>query len=227
MIDTLSAGDDPEVMDLVFAAVDLADLALPGAKVITTLGKSGAKKVALQAGRKAVRQAAADAVSRTTKVNADRLKNRLVLNQATADEIAVSGFGRRTRDIRRLVKAGPATVGWHAIDVEITQPLQYCFKRFGVSRDTVRRLTGLDARVFMRKDAVVILRVPTRTLAVRIARDAALEALKDRLADRSSAADQDATDGSGHPGAAWKDVAGTLWLAMAADVLPPSAPVDE
>ena len=45
-----------------------------------------------------------------------------------------------------------------ATTFEVTKPIQLMFRYSGVSRETMKRLTGLEARLFMRSDARVFVR---------------------------------------------------------------------
>jgi hypothetical protein len=136
---------------------------------------------------------------------------------AAADLVASQMYRQQVSQLGRdAIKAGSHSV----VDLEITSLVQYGFKTFGFSLQTVRRLTGLEARVFMRRDGTIILRLP-KTKLLNTLEGTARAALKMFVAEQSFDLDS--------PHADWSEVerrhrsneaAGALWLASAADLLP-------
>jgi hypothetical protein len=60
-----------------------------------------------------------------------------------------------------------------ATTFEITRPVQFMFRYSGLNRETVKRSTGLEARLFMRGDAKVFVRLTNVANAVVGSRSAA------------------------------------------------------
>ena len=73
--------------------------------------------------------------------------------------------------LSQMQQAVKSTVG-KATTFEITKPVQFMFRYSGVGRETWKRWTGMEARLFMRGDAKVFVRlgnVPAAVIGTRSA----------------------------------------------------------
>lgn len=89
----------------------------------------------------------------------------------------------------------PATTAFEA-----TKPLQFLFEKTGVSRTTFKKWTGLEARVFMRNDAKVVI-YPTQGLSGAILRETAANAIGETTGEAAKIAQK-----------AWQQNASGWWL---------------
>jgi hypothetical protein len=135
----LYQGRDPTVMEWFEAAAEMvpaAGKAVKGGRAFTTTLRNTGLHLAEKAlGRQAAKQLMKKGVERE-----------LVKWSITGQLAQLQGAARRLTTI------------------EITRPLQFVFRYSGTNRETFRRLTGLEARLFMRKDARVYLRLHNTAL---------------------------------------------------------------
>lgn len=146
----LAQGRDVDGGDIFFAALDVFTVWTvvgAGGKMITQGLKSGGKTVAKQTAEAATKQVAKK-TSATSVAWVAQLADKGRLMAAATKQY-----------FRPLIAASQrlnATVGQFT-QVDITKPLQWIFRKTGVGRETIKRLTGLEARVFMRSDARVLI----------------------------------------------------------------------
>jgi hypothetical protein len=217
IFDDIADGEVPSTLDVVFAAVDLADVAVPGGKLVTTLGKSGARKLGKDQAKHLLRTEAKKVATNHVKDPAGLAGRNVLANRAAADLVASQAYRRHVNQFSDLLKLGPIKPSHSGVEFEMTALVQHGFQTFGFSRQTVRRLTGLEARVFMRRDATVIVRLsPSATHELNAAGRALAEFIRERVSP-AEVARPEALDANSE---AWKTVAAALWFASAADLLP-------
>jgi hypothetical protein len=127
----LYQGRDPTFMEWFEAAAEMvpAAKAAKGRKVFTTaLKHSGLQLAEKTLGRQAAQQLMKKGMERE------------LIKWSITGQLA-----QLQRTARRITT------------LEITRPVQFMFRYSGINRETLRRCTGLEARLFMRKDARVYL----------------------------------------------------------------------
>lgn len=159
LYDKYDRGEEIENTDLLLAGVDAVSLA-PGAGAVITLGKTGGKMVAKEGARAATKQTVA-------RIVAARVGKEAATSAAEAG--ARAGFWLAARAayhrvgavvqkaVAEFARTGRITIRYGQLD--ITRAVQFAYTRSGLGRQTFQRLTGLDARLFMRGDARVALHV--------------------------------------------------------------------
>ena len=145
-LDKTMDGRETSNMELFFAVTEVLTAPVPGGKLGTTLGKDTAK----QAAREILEQSAKEGAKRIAKEGAKefgRESVKLVAKELwrRAAKETVTAQGRR--DITWLVRAA--------------------FDKSGLGRASFRRLTGLEARLFMRQDARIFFHVKFRTFGIQ------------------------------------------------------------
>lgn len=232
--------DDIGGLDVLFAAADVASVVMPAAKVGTELGKAGAKKAANEVAKKAIREAAERAAKEAVEVQLRRraaaLAGRVVVNRASAWAAA----GQRCREAAAFVRdvlAGK-TRSLFPVAVDVTGAVRFAFRlgrTGGLGRHTFRRLAGLEARLFMRGDARLTLKLGVTfnpkggslPALVKLLKAAGEWVEKD---GRAEPRPPDPGPAGGAPPAAepprdaWAKAAGAVWLAAAVPGLLPDDP---
>jgi hypothetical protein len=175
----LLQGRDATAMDLFQAALDpvllVADVFTGGgAKIGKTAlvagGKEAGERVAAKLGDKVTVVLFEDrGKALAAKVLGQQLAERVAVQAGTkADRLAPWAINAFLSETRTAVAA---CIG-HATTIEITKPLQFLHRYAGVSGRTIKNLSGLEARVFMRGDARVFVglsNVPRRLLGAHAA----------------------------------------------------------
>ena len=201
----LAQGRDVDAWDIGFAALDgLTIYAVVGAggKLITQGLKSGGKTIAKQTAEAAAKQGAKKTLG-TSVAWVAQLANKGRLMAAATKQY-----------FRPLIAASQrlnATVG-QLTQVDITKPLQWIFQKTGVGRETIKRITGLEARVFMRSDARVLIS-PGKGKAGAFLRETADNAAGEGVMGNELA--QQAAGQAINSVRAWQQHASAWWLANA------------
>jgi hypothetical protein len=185
----LIQGRDLDGMDIAFAAMDaLFIYSVVGAtgKVATQTLKVGAKQVGATVAKQGGRKAIGGAITSITTLAANGRMMTAITKQYLQPLIAAMSKVNKSAD--KLTQ------------VDVTQALQWIFQKTGVGRDSMKRLTGLEARVFMRNDARVVIQ-PSNSKVGTFLSETAQNALSSSAADMSSA---------------WQQHASAWWLANAA-----------
>lgn len=165
-------GRDPTGMDLLSAVADPAFLAIDifsagggtiTRKILQTGSKEALEKIPVKGADKAVVM-----TLRSTGLEiAEKQLPKQIVEKMNEKELV--GF-TITAFIAEMKNSIATTIG-KITTFEITKPLQMFFKLSGVGAKTTKRITGLDARIFMRGDAKVYVRlgkVPTAILGTKI-----------------------------------------------------------
>jgi hypothetical protein len=176
----LLQGREPSGMELFSAAIDPVFVALD----IFTFGTTAApRKVLIAGGKEAVEQTTRKLTEkgvnnffvitlRDTGLDLARKKlGARVADQLTDKELApwavTSLLANMQQGVREVLeKAARATT------IEITEPVQFLFKHSGVGRESFKKITRLDAKLFMRNDAKIFVRLgnaPTAIVGAQLA----------------------------------------------------------
>lgn len=148
----LLQGREPSGMDVFLAILDPVLLATGplGPKDVV---KTGLRQAAKTTGTQAVKQAAASA-ARSQVVRALGEGGGRIAAEWTERELMPWMFKHLLREVRAVLAKTAEQIG----TVEITGLVRSLFTISGLKRDAFRRLTSLEARLFMRPDARVFLR---------------------------------------------------------------------
>ncbi|MEA3642305.1 MAG: hypothetical protein VBE63_20525 [Lamprobacter sp.] len=166
----LSQGRDVSALDIAFVGLDVID--------IFTLGKGKLMTQALKKGGKTIAMETAESI---TKKSAKK-----ILKSSSPD------FFKKAAESGRLMTAASKSYLVKSINLaklsdqsmnmsrglEITKPVQWVFEKTSIGRSSMKKITGLEARVFMRRDARVIVNYRNRYtnyLTEEFAINAALE----------------------------------------------------
>lgn len=175
----LLQGREPTGMDLFSAAVD------PIFLIVDVASGGGAA-----AGRKALLVGGKETTEVATRKLAEKGSEKLFVTtlRDTGLELARKQVGKEvaekmgekelvnwtiTGTMSEMQQAVRSAIG-KATTFEITRPVQFMFRYSGLDRETVKRFTGLEARLFMRGDAKVYVRLTNVAGAVVGSRSAAL-----------------------------------------------------
>lgn len=212
----LVQGRDVDGGDIFFATLDVFTVWTvvgAGGKVITQGLKSGGKTLAKQTGEAAAKQAA----KKTTATSVA-----WVAQLASKGRLMAAATKQYFRPLIAASQRLNATVG-QLTQVDITKPLQWLFQKTGVGRETIKRLTGLEARVFMRSDARVLIS-PGKGKAGAFLRETAENAagegvLGNELAEQASEKAVQVAGQAIKSVRAWQQNASGWWLANATGAL--------
>jgi hypothetical protein len=194
LVKKLAQGRDVDSWDIAFAAMDgLAVVAIVGAtgKLATQTLKAGTKQIGTTVAKRGGKKATGASIDWFKKLATQGRMMTATTKQYFQPLIAASAKVSRATD--RIVQ------------VDITGPLRWIFQKTGVGRDTIKRLTGLEARVFMRNDARVLIR-PSNSKAGVYLKETADSASYDLAGQAQQAADQ-----------YWQQHASAWWLENAID----------
>jgi hypothetical protein len=142
-------GRDISAMDWVMAIADPASTLLPGGKVVSTGVGQGARRLTARQAASALKPRAVSLASRTL-----ARQDAALMEKASNRMIVSWGASQALHDFQREVQ-----LLWKKADrlasLDVTRAVQFAFKRSGMNRETFKRLTDLEARLFMRPDARV------------------------------------------------------------------------
>ena len=218
----LVQGRDPDAMDWILATADAATTFLPaikiGGKAGGTVVKAGAKDAAEQAFKTSLKQEGKTLAKKQFTRELTRNSTRLTVKEATEivarvaergldHELAHFGITSVVIQVQHSFKQALLK----ATSFEVTQPVRFLFTYSGVSRQTFKRLTGLEARLFMRHDAKINLRLGNTVLGSAASKY--INGLNDQLADQAIDATINAQQIR-----AWRQQVGAWWLANAGDL---------
>ncbi len=155
------------VVDPLFLVIDIATLPAGGG---TAAGRkallAGGKEVAEQATKKIAEKGAEKVLVTTLRdTGLELAKKQLgkeVAEKMGEKELVNWSISGRFSQMQQAVKS---TVG-KATTFEITKPVQFMFHYSGIGRVSWKRWTGMDARLFMRGDAKVFVRLGNVPVAV-------------------------------------------------------------
>lgn len=142
------------VMDTAFLVVDVATLG--SSKAVTQTLKSGGKTLAKEAAESVAKEATKSA-GKTSASRAARSASRDFIERAAESGRLMIAVSKRylktsvdfTRKVDQMIDK--------SVSFEMTKPVQWMFEKTGIGRASMKKITGLEARVFMRHDARVII----------------------------------------------------------------------
>lgn len=163
----LAQGRDPSAMEWFQAICDPAFLVIDIAS-----GGSGkvARDVVTKGGRKVTEQVVEQGANKavvTTLRNTGLELAKKQLSKEAAEKLGERGLSDWiiTGTLREMQGAVKNALG-RATTFEITKPMQFLFRYSGVGRSSWKRWTGMEARLFMRGDAKVYIRMSNLAGAV-------------------------------------------------------------
>lgn len=197
----LVQGREVDVNEIAFAALEVVPIPIPsGSKM---LAKSG--KLLTQTIKKTEKSLARDfveSVAKKTAKHAMRSQNRDLLEKAAEQGQLTTALAKRyfksAIDVKKDLK--------DLMSVDITKPVQIVFNKTGVGRKLAKQFTGLEARVFMRKDARVILN-PLNKDTVQDINEEVFREFLDRVAKKEGDEESEASDFI-----AWQEQASAWWF---------------
>ena len=166
-------GVEPTTMDFLQATADplLIVFTAGGGKLFFAGSKEAAKKIAKEATEKGIQNFAVTtlkdqglkvAAKKVAMQGVERAIERGMMSEKGTIYRGMQSMMANTSEMIILVLKGdlkfPA--------IEITYPLQYAFRNSGIGRMTWKRITGLEARLFMRGDARIYVRLNNTTNAL-------------------------------------------------------------
>lgn len=160
----LLQGRDPTGMDLFSAAVDPLFLVVD---IFTAGGATAGRKVLVAGGKEATEKAVeklaekgAEKVFVTTVRETGLELARKHVGKEIAEKMREKELGNWmvTGTLSEMQQAVRSTVG-KATTFEITKPVQFMFQYSRLGRESWKRFTGMEARLFMRGDAKVYIRL--------------------------------------------------------------------
>lgn len=159
-------------LDSVFLAVDIFTLgqSAAGRKVLLVGGKEAAERAAKEIAEKGAENVLVTTLRDTGFELAKKQVGKEVAEKMGEKELLNWSISGTLSQMQQLVKS---TVG-KATTFEISKPVQFMFRYSGVGRETWKRWTGMEARLFMRGDAKVFVRLGNVPVAVLGTRSAAL-----------------------------------------------------
>jgi hypothetical protein len=206
----LTQGRHVDAWDIGFVALDgltIYSVIGPSGKMITQTLKSGGKTIAKQTVETATKQVARKP-SGTSVV--------WVGDLAGMGRLMAAATKQYFRPLIATSQRLNAEVG-QLTQVDITQPMQWIFQKTGVGRETIKRITGLEARVFMRSDARVLIS-PSEGKAGTFLFETAKNALGEGTIKGTELAQQGAGQAINSL-RAWQQHASGWWLANATGAL--------
>jgi hypothetical protein len=147
-------GREISSLEWVVAVAEPASFLLPGGKAATTtLGHAGKRLTTNQLSR-ALRSSATSYAGKTLSRRMAAQMSAHLAKKGAARQAAHWGTSQLLTQMQHQVKGLLRKVDRLA-SLDITRPVQFVFKRSGLERKTFKRLTGLEAQLFMRGDARV------------------------------------------------------------------------
>jgi|GEM_PF-806879 len=167
----LLQGRDPTAMEWMVALADPAFLVID----LATAGQGKVARDVIVKGGEAVAKKEGEKLVVTTLKNRGLKMAEKQLATKGAGDMVKKGVGKLsdrglsawtvTETFGQMQSAVGKAVG-KATTFEITKPVQFAFRYSGVGRESFKRFTGLEARLFMRGDARVFVRLPNLAGAV-------------------------------------------------------------
>jgi hypothetical protein len=171
-------GREPTGMDLLSAVADPAFLvvdiftgggAAAGRKALVAGGKEAAKTASKEIAEKGMEKFFVTTLRDTGLELAKKRVGKEIAENMSEKELADWTITSMFSQVQQIVSS---TVG-KATTFEITKPVQFMFNYSGVGRDSWKRWAGMEARLFMRGDARVFVRLGNLPLAILGSRGAA------------------------------------------------------
>ena len=166
----LLQGRDVSMADVGFAVWDTLDTGMMlvtfgGSAILTTTLKQGVKGAVKQGGKAALKNTAKSGLLSRARASVGRY-----VGKKTASRVSEAGLMPWLK--RELLSTMQTTFGKQAAQqagkkaaaaaFDITPMTRWMFQNAGVNRNTMKTVSGLDARLFMRKDAKVLVKVDSK-----------------------------------------------------------------
>ncbi|MBF0471193.1 MAG: hypothetical protein HQL48_07425 [Gammaproteobacteria bacterium] len=174
-----------ETTDIVFATLD--------AVTIVTLAGTGAKTLVQESTTKAIGKSLKRKAGAKLGPKGLKQLDRLLLQRSEV-------YARNKTQLQSIMKPFGIAGSTELVNIDVTKPVQWTFRKTGVGRESFKKLSGLEARVFMRRDRRIVV-LPNQGVLGVFLRETAENAAADSAVD------------------AWSKHASSLWLAQAAGVM--------
>lgn len=146
VVKKLAQGRDVSASEIAFATLDFASIVGLGAggKMLTQTLKRGGKTLARDV---------AESVAKNSSKRAMRSYNKDLIEQTAKQGQLMTAVAKHYfKSVIEIKKSIEKSIDKFA-SFEITKPLQWIFTKTGTGRVSMKKITGLEARVFMRQDS--------------------------------------------------------------------------
>jgi hypothetical protein len=209
------SGRPVDTMDLVLASTDILFLATmtmgPVPKLIKPAAKNAAKEVAKTTAKNAAKKMANDQVKGAVLSSLEKL--------ALQGRLAVAVAKKHLRLVMKQANKLNKSID-KSFEVNVTPIAQWVFEKTGIGRETMKKLTGLEARVFMRQNGRAVVNPKNNKILREIAENALGETVSET--DVTKEVIKTATTKGLETKAsldAWRQHASSWWLANATGTL--------
>lgn len=173
----MAQGREISTSDAFFLALEVVTIAIPVGKLAGNLIRESVKAT----GKTAIKEFGTTMTGQQLKnysrdEYAKRLGKRYAMGIAE-NKLAPQAAKQVLKKYIPVLSKASATVH-QSTAFEVTKPIQFFFEKSHVGQASFKRLTGLEARVFMRGDAKVVI-YPTRGIGGEFLRDTAINATGD------------------------------------------------
>ena len=210
-IKKMAQGRDVGALDGFLLALDVVAIAIPVGKLAGNLIKGGVKATA----KTAVKEFGTTMTGQQLKdLSRDEYAKRLGKRYAMSiadDKLVPQAAKQVLKKYLPVLSKTQATVHQSAA-FEVTKPVQYFFEKSHIGQATFKRLTGLEARVFMRADAKVVI-YPTQGVSGAFLQETAINATGDLTKQTANVIQK-----------AWQQNASSWWLMNATNMNIASVP---
>lgn len=204
-------GRPVDTMDIVLASTDVFFLATMTMGPVKPFIKPAANSVTKEVAKQTTKNAAKLLVE-------EKLKKAFVTSLekiALKGQLAVAIAKRHIKTIIKQTRILTDRIG-KLLDINVTPMVQWIFEKTGIGRETMKKLTGLEARVFMRQDRRVVVN-PKNSKVLREFAENALGNTISGTETAKEAAQYVYSKGLAAKGSleAWRQHASSWWLANA------------
>jgi len=163
----LIQGRDPSKMEWFQAVCDPAFLVIDiasggGGKLVRETVTKGGREVAEKVVEKGTEKVVVTTLRNTALELAEKQLGKKVAKKLSERELANWTITGTLSEMQRAVR----NAFGRATTLEVTKPVQFLFRYSGVGRTSWKRWSGMDARLFMRGDSKVYIRMSNRARAV-------------------------------------------------------------
>lgn len=207
----MAQGREISASDIFFLGLEVVTIAIPVGKLAGNLIKGGVKAT----GKTAIKEFGTKMSGQQLKdLSRDEYAKRLGKKYAMGiadNKLAPHAAKQVLKKYIPVLSKTQATVHQSAT-FEVTKPVQYFFEKSHIGQATFKRLTGLEARVFMRGDAKVVI-YPTQGVSGAFLQETAINATGDLAGQTASVIQR-----------AWQQNASSWWLMNATNMNIASVP---
>lgn len=199
-------GREVSALDALFLALDIATVAIPVGKLAGNLMREGVKATGKTAAKEFGTTMTGQQLKNYSRDEyAKRLGRRYAMSIAE-NKLVPQAAKQVLKKYMPVLSKAPASI--HQLTAfEVTKPVQFFFEKSHIGQATFKKLTGLEARVFMRGDAKVVI-YPTRGIGGELLQQTAITGVAIDVASQTVNAIQKA----------WQKNASSWWLMNATNM---------